>query len=176
MEARKIPAYTECLAILRRHQNNERMIAHGKKVAEVGKRLACCLNAAGMKLNIDLVVAGGLLHDIAKGQRNHAGRGEKLMKAQGFETLAAIVGAHMDMDFSAESNLDEAAIVFLADKLVQEDRLVSLADRFRPALAKGSENPAMLAAITRRQRTAEAISSRITELLGISHLEEIALQ
>lgn len=176
MKAREIPAYAECLAILHRYQDNERIIGHGKKVAEVGKRLACRLNAAGMKLNIDLVVAGGLLHDIAKGRRNHPGQGKKLMEAQGFEALAAIVGSHMDIDFSAESRLDEAAIVFLADKLVQEDRLVSLADRFLPALAKGSGNPEKLAAITRRRRTAEAISSRITKLLGINHLEEIGLQ
>ncbi|MBP2663305.1 MAG: mobA 1 [Firmicutes bacterium] len=173
---RQIPTYDECLALLRKHQVGDKVARHGQTVAKVGRQLAELLNGSGLQLNIELVVAGGMLHDIAKGKPNHPKRGERLIKSKGFSALAGIIASHMDLELTPEQVMDEVAVVFLADKLVQGDRLVSLSERFSLPLEKFSSNPEILAAVLHRQRTAEVIRDRVTGLVGRGSLEEMVLQ
>lgn len=173
---REIPTYDECLAILHKYGVDSRVSRHGQLVAGVGRSMAGRLNGAGLNLNVDLVIAGGLVHDLAKGKPNHSKRGGRLINCLGFSAVSGIVASHMDMEFAADHVVDEAAIVFLADKLVQGDRLVTLAERFGPALNKFSDSPEIVNSVLRRMRTAEAISERIVGLLGISSFDEMALQ
>ncbi|MCB2167098.1 MAG: hypothetical protein KQI78_05515 [Deltaproteobacteria bacterium] len=56
----------------------------------------------------------------------------------------------MDLEVNAEHPIDEAQIVFLADKLVAGDRLVDLETRFDAKLAPYGSNPAA-ARIARRR-------------------------
>ena len=65
---RNIPTYAECLAMLNKHQIDGGVSRHGQAVAAVGRRLAALLNQVGLNLDLDLVVAGGLVHDLAKGK------------------------------------------------------------------------------------------------------------
>ncbi|HWR41707.1 DVU_1551 family NTP transferase [Sporomusa sp.] len=173
---REIPTYAECLAMLSQHQVDGKVMRHGQAVAAVGRSMAGLLNRGGLNLDVDLVVAGGLVHDLAKGKPNHPKRGERMVKSMGFPTLSGIVASHMDMELAADYVIDEAAIVFLADKLVQGDRLVSLVERFSPALEKFSGSPEIMDSIARRMRTAEAIRNRMLSLLGISSFDELVLQ
>ncbi|WP_094607079.1 Molybdenum cofactor guanylyltransferase [Sporomusa silvacetica DSM 10669] len=173
---RNIPTYDECLALLDKYQTGDKVLRHGQTVAAVAQQLVDLLNGAGLKLNSELVVAGGLLHDLAKGKPNHPRRGGRLVTSNGFSALAGIVAAHMDLELTAEQAIDEAAVLFLADKLVQGDRRVSLNERFNLPLAKFSENPEILAAVLRRQQTAEIIRDRITGLVGIGSLEKLVLR
>ena len=172
---RHIPTYDECLAILHKHQVGDKVLRHGQAVAEVGRRLATLLNRAGLSLSIELVYAGGLLHDLAKGKPNHSKRGERLIRSKGFPDLSGIVACHMDLELTAECVIDETAVVFLADKLVQGDRRVSLTERFSQALERFSGNPEILDAVSRRRRTAEALQDRVAGLLGMS-IEELVLK
>lgn len=173
---RKIPTYAECLAILNKHQVDSRVSRHGQAVAAVGSSLATLLNRVGLNLDLDLVVAGGLVHDLAKGKPNHPKRGERLIACMGFTALSSIVASHMDLEFQADYVIDEAAVVFLADKLVQGDRRVSLVERFSPALEKFSGSHEIVDSVVSRMRTAEAIRDRVLNLLGISSLDELVLQ
>jgi CTP:molybdopterin cytidylyltransferase MocA len=172
---RQIPTYAECLAIVNKHQPDGRVARHGQAVAAVGRSLATLLNQAGLQLDLDLVVAGGLVHDLAKGKPNHPKRGQRLIACMGFPALAGIVASHMDMEFAADCGLDEAAVVFLADKLVQGDSRVSLIERFRPAFEKFSGSPEILDSVARKMRTAEAIRDNVLNRLGISSFDEVAL-
>lgn len=169
---RHIPTYEECLAILYKHQVGDKVLRHGHAVAEFGQCLAAQLNRAGLSLSIDLVYAGGLLHDVAKGQPNHAKRGERLIKSKEFPALSSIVASHMDIELTSECLIDEAGVVFLADKLIQGDKRVSLDDRFNLALEKFPGNSEILDAILRRRQTAEALRDQVVGFLGMS-LEEI---
>jgi CTP:molybdopterin cytidylyltransferase MocA len=173
---RDIPTYDECLAMLHKHQINGKVALHGKVVANVGRRMVELLNRVGMNLCADLVVAGGLIHDLAKGKPNHSKRGERLVTCLGFPALSGIVASHMDMEFAADCEVNEAAIVFLADKLVQGDRLVTLAERFGPALQKFAGSPEVIDSVLRKMRTAEAIRDRILYLLKMSSFDEMVLQ
>ena len=59
--------------------------------------------------------------------------------------VAEIIGQHMDIDFDGSSP-KEAAIVFLADKLVREDRRVPLEERFHHAFERFRDQPEALRA------------------------------
>lgn len=172
---REIPTYRECLALINKYHSDGLVLRHGQRVAEVGRRIAMLLNKAGMNLNLDLVIAGSLVHDVAKGKHRHAKQGERLLASMEFSALADIVGSHMNLYFADDSIINETAIVFLADKLVQGDMVVSLSDRFAPALARFAGNQAAMAAIRTRMQTAEALQKRVEDLLGIGSLNEVLL-
>ena len=175
-ERRQVPTYEECLGLLQKYQPAEKVKRHGLAVAKVGRRLADLLTGAGVKLSTELVVAGALVHDVAKGKPNHSKRGERIVRSMGFPSLAGIVASHMDLEFAAGRELDEAALVFLADKLVQGDKVVSLNDRFNPAVMRFTGSPEILAAVLRRRQTAEVIRDRITGLLGVGSIDELLWQ
>jgi molybdenum cofactor cytidylyltransferase len=61
--------------------------------------------------------------------------------------------------------LDEAAIVYLADKMVQGDRVVSLAERFQRAFATAS-GKGTLPFVQKRWDTAQSIGGIIERILG----------
>lgn len=168
-----IPTYNECLSILYKYKVSDNVACHGRAVAAIARRLAELLNRAGLNLNIEMVVAGGLLHDLAKSKPNHPKRGERVVRSMGFSSIGGIIASHMDLELADEYVIDEAAVVFLADKLVQGDRLVSLAERFRLALDKFAASPEIIDSVLNRRRTAEAIWDRAAGLVGSSSLESI---
>ncbi|MBP2637629.1 MAG: mobA 1 [Firmicutes bacterium] len=171
-----IPTYEECLALLYKHQVSENILRHGQAVARIGRRLAEQLNSVGLHINVEQVIAGCLLHDLAKGKSNHPKRGERLVRRRGFSSLATIVASHMDLQLTSGQLLNEAAVVFLADKLVQGDKPVLLSERFRFSLEKFDGQPDIQAAVLRRQQTAVSIMNNITGLLGTNDLKELVLQ
>jgi len=101
------------------------------------------------------VLAASLLHDIAKGQPGHAEAGAALVEDLGYPAVADVIRQHMSMNFDGATN--EAAIVFLADKLVRQDRRVSLEERYQSSFERFHDQPEALQGATRRYETARAI-------------------
>lgn len=160
-----IPDDEECLSMLEQRKVTHRVLRHSRAVAEVAGILARGLTDRGFTLDGRLVRAGALLHDIAKGMRDHAAAGARIVGEFGFPAVAGIVAAHCDLDFS-HGVIDEAAIVHLADKLVRESTLVSISDRFSAGMPRFvPDSEAALAAI-RRWATAESIASTVEMALG----------
>jgi hypothetical protein len=83
-----------------------------------------------------------------------------------FPRVATVVGAHTQLDFSG-GQLDERAIVYLADKLVRGDSVVTLEQRFQPALARFSDNPPALHAVQSRMAIAQAVAQAVETQLGV---------
>jgi len=74
-------------------------------------------------------MAASMLHDIAKGSTNHADVGAKWLLEMGYEEISKIVKEHMEL--SIISNVvTEKEVVYLADKLVKDDTLVTIDQRF----------------------------------------------
>lgn len=165
------PSEAECEAILADLQPNAAVLAHMRQVAAVAVRLAADLVAAGVDLDRDLVLAGSLLHDIAKGHPDHAMAGASMIDQLGYPDVAGVVACHSDLDFSS-GRLDERAVVFLADKLVQGSRVVPLEDRFQKTRARLAEDVEGLRAAEGRLQTAKAIRQTMEVRLGCS-LEKI---
>ena len=101
-----------------------------------------------------------MLHDIAKGQPEHAEVGAALVARLGFPAVAEAVRSHMDFDI-ADGPPGAAAVVFIADKLVREDRRVALESRFEPAFERFADQPEALAGARRKYRNARRVLAAI---------------
>lgn len=160
-----IPDDDECMAMLEVRQVETRVIRHCRAVADVTDTLVAKLNEEGFALDAHLARAGAMLHDIAKGEQNHAAAGGEIVGDFGFPAVAGIVAAHHDLDFSA-GLIDEAAVVHLADKLVREEDIVSIPERFAPAMARFEPNSEAAQSALRRWATAAAIAAAVEVAVG----------
>jgi uncharacterized protein len=132
-----IPSRTVCFALMEQHGMLPNIKDHSLQVARIAVCLAKNLKSHFPNLNLDLVEAGGLLHDIAKTsclktKGNHALIGEEMVRAMGFEPLAPIVAQHVLLNEAYFQNrlVDEVILVHYADKRVRHDQIVGLEDRF----------------------------------------------
>ncbi|MCE5334406.1 MAG: histidine phosphatase family protein [Desulfobacteraceae bacterium] len=159
-----VPSESECEKIWSKLKVPGNVIAHCTLVSELARMLAVHLNMAGMSLNIPLIVAAGRLHDIARGEPDHAGAGAKLLAGLGYPKVARIVASHMDMQPHGAS-LDEADLVYLADKCVEQDRLVTLDERFEESLRRKAAGPEAARKIAERFANAQSIALHIESVL-----------
>lgn len=160
-----IPTEAECEAVCSRFEVSEQVIAHSMVVAELARTLAALLNSTGLALDLPLIIAAGRLHDIARGQPDHAVAGSKLIAEMGYPRVGAVVAKHMDIQ-SRGPSVDEADLVYFADKCVVEDRIVSLDERFERSMSRYADRPDILKKIVRRFDEARNIGKRIEALLG----------
>ena len=70
---------------------------------------------------------------IARLQRHHAKTCGELFLQLGYPEISQIISQHHGL---LEATLDEAAIVFLADKLIQETQRVTIEKRFADSMSK----------------------------------------
>jgi probable phosphoglycerate mutase len=141
------------------------VIAHSRVVTELARTLAVFLNITGLALDIPLIIAAGRLHDIARGQPDHAEAGSKLITEMDYPRVGAVVAKHMDIQ-SHDPSVDEADLIYFADKCVEEDRLVSLEERFERSMSRYADRPDILKKIIRRFEDAKNIGKRIEAFLG----------
>jgi len=167
IESRRVFSPAECAALLNdRLQVAPAVTAHGRAVAEIAMRIGEALNGAGHSLNLRLIQAAALLHDMARGEPDHARRGGKLLRDLDMPRMAEIVESHMDLTVIEGQPIGEAEVVFLADKLVQEDRWVGLADRFRRRLDVSPANSLAQDSARRRLEAARKTAERIEAVIG----------
>ena len=162
---RPIPSGRECEAILEVYQPRQDVQAHSRAVARIAVIIGDELVLRGVPLNPRLVLSGALLHDVAKGESNHALAGGALLRWFGFEPAAEVVEAHQDYP-PGGSMIDEAAVVHVADKLVLSDRLASLDERFTRIEQRFTGSPEAREAIRRRRNQAEQIACKMAKVLG----------
>jgi putative nucleotidyltransferase with HDIG domain len=171
---KSIPTLDECRRILHETGVGERVKEHCSMVAVIAKELAGRLNKAGAGLDKDLIMAGALLHDLARSEPDHAQAGASLLESRGYPLVASVVGAHMDIEADESYPLTEAEVVFLADKMVKGKYIVSVKDRFAAALEKYKGDPQACAAVAKRLKQAERIMLKIEKITGRS-IESVPL-
>ncbi|MGD0826612.1 MAG: DVU_1551 family NTP transferase [Desulfobaccales bacterium] len=161
-----IPTVRECQMLWRRYGTTKEVTAHCRLVAEVARTLAVHLNCVGFHLNTELIVAAGYLHDLAKGQPDHARAGAQILEELGYGKVGQIVACHTDLPLMKQS-IDESDLIYLADKYVAGDRLISLQERFEGSLRKFDDKPDILQKVVRRLKNAKFLKGRVEEALGI---------
>ncbi len=162
-----IPTERECHAIWERCRVSEDVRAHSRVVAEVARLLAVHLRRVGIELNLPLILAGGLLHDLLKGQPDHARAGAAWLREFSCPRVAEVVASHMDLAVRSE-RLNEIDLVHLADKLVEGDRTVPLEKRFHKALHRFGSQERALRTVRKRLADAGDIQARVDRALGSS--------
>jgi len=120
---------------------------HSFLVARVADTI-CAALYTGVKIDAALVNAAALLHDITKTEsfvtkEPHAESGGRLLRTLGYPEIASIVAQHIRLDsFDPLGPLNEAEIVFYADKRVCHSTLVSEKERIADLLVRYGKSEA----------------------------------
>jgi CTP:molybdopterin cytidylyltransferase MocA/HD superfamily phosphohydrolase YqeK len=140
--------------------------AHTQAVAQVALRMATALNALGFGLDSRLCYSGGVLHDLARVEFDHSQVAADYLRAQGYDALAKVVGAH-DRELKLEPTMfSEANIVFVADKMVKETTLVDIKHRYEGALTRFLPNSKIGALIQKDRENASVFLEHYVRLTG----------
>ncbi len=137
MNSGKIPGEETCLELLRRYETPDHIILHSKRVWDVGQLLGEALRRNQLSVDMALLRASCLLHDVGKypclvdGTRYHDIRGEKILEEEGYPEVARIVVQHVILRSNIRDGIKEEHIVYYADKRVVHDNIVSVEERFK---------------------------------------------
>lgn len=169
-----IPTREECLRLMRQYGMLENIIYHSLKVAKVATFIAKELNKMGHRIDIDLVEASSLLHDLTKTRclqtgEDHAKTGCQLLRELGFERVGEIVREHIQISkIKDSSKVSEGEIVNYADKRVLHDRVVSLEDRFKDLKLRYGMSKKGIDIIGELEKKTFEIEEKIFSILKIS--------
>ena len=149
-----------CHALMDAISLPEHIRAHCKAAANEAGRIAARLKAAGLELDTSLIRSAALLHDIARLHDAHPQTGADWLLELGYERIADIIRQHHELE---SDDINEAAVVYIADKTCAEAEAVSLRTRFEKSREKCHSAEA-LAAHERRMAQALSIAERINAL------------
>ncbi|EHQ88361.1 DVU_1551 family NTP transferase [Desulfosporosinus youngiae] len=159
----QVPSEEECYAIIKRADTPVKVVNHSKQVAQLSCAIGRCLIRSGYPMNIDLIKAAALLHDLAKGKSNHALVGAGMLA--NYPEVAEIVADHMDIRLNSDQSITEKEVVYLADKLIIEDQIISLQNRFMGPLEQYKHDQEAFRRIRQRLSNAESVLARIEQLI-----------
>jgi uncharacterized protein len=134
--------YGSALRLLEDCFGDGRIARHCRATANKAVEIAERIKASGRTVDMEFVRVGALLHDIGRARTHdieHNYEGGRMLRELGFERLARAVERHGSNIFEVirpdELTLEEK-IVYLADKLTEEDRYVSLDERFKSVVER----------------------------------------
>ncbi len=157
------PSISRCLQLMEEHAMLPHIREHSFVVARVADTILLHLENHAESLILpskNLVIAGALLHDIAKtpclnNACDHAEEGAKLCYQLGFSEIAEIVREHVRL-FSYEEDRYKKGIflakdiIFYADKRVNHSSVVDLNERLAYILDKYGNNEPVRCQIIRK--------------------------
>lgn len=135
-----IPSQNKCFKLLKKYNFPDEKLKHVRLVSSVAKFLGIGLKKRKpkLKINVSLLVAAGLLHDIDKNipklpGEKHPMSGVRVLREEGCDEVGDVVLKH-----DIEAFLDperkpvawEEKILALADKMVK-DEIITVDERYR---------------------------------------------
>jgi len=150
-----IPTLAQCIDLMGQYGMLPNIRHHSLVVARLAEQLQCGLCAVAPdhhQADLQLVISGALLHDIAKtpclgGVCDHAKAGADICRRHGYPEIAAIVEQHVRLwDFNParyeQGRFNALELVYYADKRVLYSRVVDLDQRLEYILNHyGKDNP-----------------------------------
>jgi uncharacterized protein len=159
----------------------DNIIAHSIVVEQVASLLARRLRQAGENVVLEKVMAGALMHDIAKTlclrtKQDHAIKGEEICVDHRFFEIADIVAEHIVLvDYDPHDGVREKEIVYYADKRVNHDVVVSLEERLEYLLDHYGRNKESLRQLIRKNFSlCKEVETKIFSRLTF-HPEEVGV-
>lgn len=160
------PTAVECHGMWLEHGTEAHIVSHMQQVERVARALGEHLNSQGYHLHLGLISAACLLHDLVRGNKNHAVKGASLIADKGYPEVAHIVAVHMDLPIEFKNQISETTLVYLADKLVADAQLTDLSNRMEKILVQFQGND-------QAQKSAE---KRLTDAMDLQKMVEAALK
>lgn len=161
-ERKMIPGRRECMEILEANHASRELIAHSLQVEKAALRIAREANRRGYSMDLRLVGAAALLHDVRRGDPDHALAGAAVLRDLDYPEVAAVVVEHMRISEEACQHIDERAVVYLADKISMGSRQVTLEERFDEKRRLYADNPEACETIEKNRKLAEELCEKLT--------------
>ena len=158
----------DALLLLRTAGTPANIVRHCRTAAAVGEKVAAELEPRLPGLDVDLVRAGCLLHDLARLLPHHATLAAEVLTNLGFPRLGAVVGEHMviNPELPRSPGITEAEVVYLADKTVADGEVVGLDERQARTLRKMRPDRRTAKRIAERIDDGRRIAAKAGALLG----------
>ena len=169
------PDRHECERLLIKYGTPEHVKGHCRAVAGAACKIAEALNKHGYNLNVPLILAAGMLHDIARVEDRHWDVGAELMDKLGYHEEGKIIKVHMTYSpFSDISDVTETDMVCLGDRIVLEDEYVGLDKRMDYVINKAKNNghPEAEQIILEKKKETRGFIHQIEETIGCT-LDEL---
>lgn len=159
---REIPSLTVCEDIWNYVNTPPQVRAHCAKVSET----ALCLleevrKRFGISLQEDLLSRSALLHDMLRSQPRHDQAAARLLEEMGYRKIGYLAGCHKHLPSKYKDTVNEAVLLYLADRLVLEDQNVTLKQRYEDKARRLKDYPAALEFLEEDRKTAEALYAKI---------------
>ncbi|MGQ9645498.1 MAG: HDIG domain-containing metalloprotein [Thermodesulfobacteriota bacterium] len=170
---KEIPAREECFRIMHQYGMLENIIDHSIEVANVALYLSAELNKRGQGIDLLLVEAASLLHDLTKTEsfrtkEDHAWTGSQVLKEMGYEKVGEVVAQHIWLSHEVDPiRVSEEEVVNYADKRVMHNRVVSLEERFEDLRKRYGKDPEGVRYLGRMEKLVEAVEQKIFSVLQI---------
>ena len=158
---------------MQRFEMLENIVAHSLEVSRVALFLSEELNKKGQRIDLRLVEAGALLHDIAKTvclrtKEDHTRAGYCLLKEIGYDRIGEIVAQHVWLVKEGDPfSVSEEEVVNYADKRVRHDQIVSLDERFVDLRKRYGKDPQSIAYLERMEKSILVVEQKIFLILKI---------
>ncbi len=132
-----IPSRKDCFVLLTQLEVPAHIIRHSIAVGKVALKVAKRLNSHGKKIDLKILEASCLLHDIGKMESiNKGGKheliGSRIVAGHGYREVASVIrkhSLHYILDKKNAPKTLEEKILFYADKRVIGSKVVSLKKR-----------------------------------------------
>jgi len=168
----RIPSLEECDVLMRQHGMLPHIVDHSRQVMRVSLAIFDHLKT-GVNLNRNLVLAGALLHDIAKTRslatrERHDTTGGEMLRSLGYAAIADIVEQHVFLrNFDLQGRLEEREIVYYADKRVMHDRIVTIEERINDLIHRYGLTEEVHYRIRRSMDMIRAVENKIAGFMSV---------
>jgi len=169
-----IPSRTECLELLQRFDMPHHIRRHSLLVAEVALFLAARLNRNSSRLDLRLIEAAALLHDIGKASSlltggDHAALGAHMLDGIVHPDVSRIVEEHISLVPSQVAGpITESLVVNYSDKRVMHDRVVSVEERYEDLIVRYAKGPSHEQILRRKLDLYSALETTVFSHLSIA--------
>lgn len=176
-----IPSRKKCLDLLKKYQVPNNILSHTFQVNRVAVFLAKKLKERGEKVNLKLVDAASLLHDLDKHmtldeKHGHGKKAGEILEKLGYKEVADIVRKHITTSILKDppKTLEEK-LVYYADMRVLRDKIVSLEERFQYLRERyGKLSPKVMKEINQAEPIVKELEKEILSKAEVSsELKEI---
>jgi len=159
-----LPSREQAIELLRKYNSSPKVIKHCEAVADLALEIAGKLENKGIKVDLKLVEAGALLHDIGRSRSHavdHGVAGAKIAESEGLpEALARIIRRHVGGGITAQDAELFGWPQDVYEPVTLEEKIVSYADK----LIDGSKRVPIDLEIERLQVEHRDASERVRKL------------
>lgn len=172
-----VPDYDYCSHLWDVYDMPQHIRNHCTQVARVALTVAELINKNGAELEIPLVLAGAMLHDIAKiytirNGGSHAQIGASIVvRETNHRRISQMVLHHVYWPWAVDTDNDwilPALIIGYADKRVRHDKIVSLSDRLDDLLIRYGSTERSKALIIEANRQGQELEIKLGERAGVN--------